>query len=293
MHLRDATDAFLLQLQADGRAASTVDQYRRYLRVLGDWLAGAGLPLRVEAIDHGMLARFLTSPAARCRPDGRAKQASAMNVMRSKCRTFFAYCEAAGYVERSPARLVRRAKCGPPPPRTLGEADCERLLAELKARSATRAGARDLMLAELLLGAGLRLGSAVALRVEDVDLDGGTLRLAHAKGDRDETAVLPGRTARALRAYLGGRTRGWVFEGAPGRAVGTRQARRRIEAACAAAGLPRGATPHTLRHTFATRLYRRTGDLGLVQRALGHRSIASTTVYARVDEGALRKALAG
>ena len=57
------------------------------------------------------------------------------------------------------------------------------------------------------------------------------------------------------------------------------------------AGLGGKVSPHTLRHTFATRLYEKTGDLHLVQRALGHRQITTTEIYARVGEGALRQAV--
>jgi len=49
---------------------------------------------------------------------------------------------------------------------------------------------------------------------------------------------------------------------------------------------------HSLRHTFATRLYRKTGDLHLVQRALGHRQITTTEIYAKVSDQALRRAVA-
>jgi integrase/recombinase XerD len=58
------------------------------------------------------------------------------------------------------------------------------------------------------------------------------------------------------------------------------------------AGITRQLSVHSLRHTFATRLYRQTGDLRLVQRALGHRHIATTEIYARVEDAALRKAIA-
>jgi site-specific recombinase XerC len=71
-----------------------------------------------------------------------------------------------------------------------------------------------------------------------------------------------------------------------------RHAQRRLGIWCMAAGVERRISPHDLRHSFAIRLYKRTRDLLLVQQALRHRSIASTTVYARCDEGRLREVLA-
>jgi len=58
-----------------------------------------------------------------------------------------------------------------------------------------------------------------------------------------------------------------------------------------AAGIPKRLGPHGLRHSFATRLYRKTGDLLLVQRALGHRDLSTTQVYTHVVDGSLERAL--
>ncbi|MBI3873209.1 MAG: tyrosine-type recombinase/integrase, partial [candidate division Zixibacteria bacterium] len=62
-------------------------------------------------------------------------------------------------------------------------------------------------------------------------------------------------------------------------------------ALCRKAGVSRRVSVHSLRHTFATRLYHKTGDLYLVQRALGHRQLTATEVYARVSDQALRRAV--
>jgi integrase/recombinase XerC len=104
---------------------------------------------------------------------------------------------------------------------------------------------------------------------------------------------LPPRVVKALRACVGERRAGAVFESAPGRAIDARQVRRRLAQALHAAGITRAVSPHGLRHSFATGLLARTGNLCLVQRALHHRSIASTTVYAAMDDAAVRNAIAG
>jgi site-specific recombinase XerC len=70
-----------------------------------------------------------------------------------------------------------------------------------------------------------------------------------------------------------------------------RHVQRRLMFWCKRAGIARHVKPHDLRHSFAIRLYRQTRDLLLVQAALRHRSIVSTTVYARSDEDALRRAV--
>jgi site-specific recombinase XerD len=87
------------------------------------------------------------------------------------------------------------------------------------------------------------------------------------------------------------RTTGPLFPTRDGRRLTSRQVARRLAGWLEAAGITRRASPHTLRHSFATQLYRKTGDILLVREALRHRSIASTLVYARVDGERLRRAL--
>jgi site-specific recombinase XerC len=70
-----------------------------------------------------------------------------------------------------------------------------------------------------------------------------------------------------------------------------RQVQRRLSQWLTKAGVQGRFSPHSLRHTFATELYRRTRDVALVQAALGHASIASTMVYARCDQQSVREAI--
>jgi integrase/recombinase XerC len=290
VRLSQALDRFVLQLQADGRSRHTIGQYRRHIRLLDRWLARHKRSRVVARITSDDLAAFLVSDAARRRPDGRAKRETAVNCLRSSLRAFFAYVHAAGLSPRNAAALVRRARCGTPPPRSLPPADGRKLLETLAQRRDAR-GRRDYALFNLLLGAGVRIGAALALRVEDLDLEGGTARLAWDKGNRPAQVLLPPQVVQALERGVGERQAGPVFESAPGRAIDARQVRRRLAQALQAAGIRRSVSPHGLRHSFATGLLDRTGNLHLVQRALHHRSIASTTVYAAVDDSAVRRAL--
>ena len=94
-----------------------------------------------------------------------------------------------------------------------------------------------------------------------------------------------------LRQYLLGRGAGALFAGRSGRRMSTRHAARRFAMWRSRAGITPAASPHSLRHAFGQELYDRTGDIALVQRALMHRSIASTLVYARAGDARLREAL--
>lgn len=290
MHLDEALDRYILQLRADGRSQHTVNQYRRHIGVLIAWLASKGLCGDVGAIGHEVLALFLTSDTALKRADGVPKRATTVNAMRSSLRTFFGYLNAAGEIDRNPARLIRRARTGTAPPRALSDADQERLLAVL-AQAEGRSARRDHALFHLLLATGLRIGSALALRVEDLDLDAGEIEVRVTKGDRPGRVFAPPSLVEHLREYVAEVEKGFLFPGQAGAPLNRRQAARRLAEWVEKAGIRRGASPHTLRHSFATRLYRKTGDILLVQQAVGHRAIASTVVYARCEEQRVRDAL--
>lgn len=279
MKISDALEGFVLQLDANGRSVHTRAQYVRHVKmlvaVLGD--------VEVGTVDHVAVARFLTSKEVRGRRGGGPRKATSANGLRSSLRVFFAWVHAVGYAPRNAAALVQRARCGPRPPRALSPTDQERLLAALRERDTT---GRDHALFHLLLGAGLRIGSALALEVGDLDLDRGEAQLRKAKGDRPAVAILPREVCDHLRRYLDGRTAGLLFPG-----MGPRHANRRLKHWLREAGVEAQASPHCLRHAYASRLLTNTGDLALVQLALNHASVASTVIYARVAPERLRAAL--
>jgi len=277
MRALSVLDRFLIQLRADGRSPYWRDQIDRHIRFLDSWLAGQRLPRDVRRLSHEHLARFLSSPEANMRRDGRPKKPTSTNCLRSSVTVFFGYAHAAGHAPRNAAALVRRARCAPPPPRALSEADCQRLLATL-AKATGPAAARDHLLFRLLIETGLRIGSALAIDVADVDLGAGELTLTTMKNDRPDRLSIPRTLRRPLRAAIAGRTAGPLFEGRPGLPLGARRARQRLARWLAVAGA-RPAGPHALRHRFAMDVYRRTRDIAVVQSALRHRSISSTTVY--------------
>ena len=288
MQLQVALQGFLLQLQADGRSPHTVAQYRRHGTALANWLATTGADTDVAALTPETLARFFASDAARTSCRGGAKKATSANAMRTSVRCLAKHLHDAGLVATNPARLLRRARCAPPPPKALRDDEQKRLLTVLAAATGPEAE-RDRMLIELLLGTGVRIGSAIALDIEDLDLAHGELTLRTTKNDRPITAVLPAAIAEKLKVFLGTRTTGPVFLAGDHR-VSIRHVQRRIGGWLKAAGIT-GRSAHAFRHTFACRVYSATGDLQVTQAALGHASIASTVIYAKVDKSRVRAAV--
>ena len=292
MDLTTALSNCLVQLQADGRSRHTFGQYSRHIGLLGVWLRDRRRSVNVEEIDHETLAGFLASPSARERPDHRAKKATSANALRTSLRTFFRYCHDAGYTRSNSARLIRRAMCGAPPPRAMSDEEQGRLLLALSKGVGPEAK-RDAALFTLMLGSGIRLGSALALEVGDVDLERGELQLRRTKGDCPVSVPLARSVRDHLREYVNGRAAGPPFPGRDVVAISARHVQRRLALWCKLAGIERHVRPHDLRHSFAITLYRRTRDLLLVQAAPRHRSIASTTLYARTTDDAVRQAVGG
>ena len=144
--------------------------------------------VRTEAkLTPAVLAKFFADDAAKNSCRGGPKKAVSLNAMRTSVRCFAKHLHDAGLVATNPARMLRRARCAPPPPRALHPDEQKRLL-EVLAKAEGDEAARDRMLVELLLGTGIRIGSALALDIADIDFAHGELTLRSTKNNRPTTA---------------------------------------------------------------------------------------------------------
>lgn len=290
MKIETALSKFLVQLEADGRSQHTIRQYTRHIRLFCDWTRQDRHSEDLSEITHEDVALFLSSPKARSRRHGGVKRATSLNTLRSSLRVFFRYSHEAGYISHNPGRLIRRAICGNPPPRSLSDAETTTLMATL-AKGDDPASERDHALIHLLLSTGIRIGSALAIDIEDVDFEAGQIRLRTNKRNREEVVFLNKKIEKHLERYMKDRSPSPLFISKSGSRVSRRHIQRRFGIWLERAGIKRSASVHWLRHTMATNLYRRTKDIFLVKEALRHSSIASTLVYAKADEVRLRRFL--
>jgi len=284
MRLSVATKRFDTQLRADGRSERTRQAYLRDLGKLQSWLKR---DVDVSTIVPDTLARFLA--------DGNGEIGSALTVNRTKTalRVFFRFLADAGYLGENPARLIRSTPTDRRVPSYLSVHEATALLDAIT-KSDSALAKRDHAMFSLLLGTGIRLGSLVALNVCDVNLTERAVTIK-AKGGREETVFLNPRLCKLLARYIKAvsATDGTpLFRSRNGGRLGPRQVQLRLKHWLKAAGISKPLSVHCLRHSFATRLYSLTGDLHLVQRALGHRHITTTEIYVKVEDKALRKALA-
>jgi integrase/recombinase XerC len=282
--------------------AELLDEWRRHLatgrrrspHTVRAYVANAARLLdRVELDDWAALARLdggdLRAQLAARRAEGIGNVSAAREL--SALKAFLAFArERAGHAEPSPPRLRGpRIKKGLPRPVTPDEATN---LAEAVAQSAGEEwiGARDRAVLLLMYGAGLRIAEALSLRGSDLPL-GETLVVTGKGGKQRVVPLLP--IVRAAVADYAARCP-WtllgpepLFRGAKGGPLGQGMVQKAMAGARIALGLPGTATPHALRHSFATHLLGAGADLRSLQELLGHASLGSTQIYTKVDAATL------
>jgi integrase/recombinase XerD len=274
-------DAFLALLAARS-SPRTVEAYRRDLAALGAFLNGPVARAGVRELER-WLGHQRDAGAA---PSTLARRTAAV-------RSFFRHQQLLGARSDNPAlelELPRRAR---KLPRTLSQAEAERLIAA--ANGTTPRALRDGALVELLYGAGLRVSEAVGLDKTGVDLDERIVRVV-GKGGKERIVPIGEPAAEALRRYLSRgrpyldrRHRPELFLNARGGGLTRSGVFLVLRRLAAAAGLdPARVHPHLLRHSFATHLLEGGADLRSVQEMLGHADLSTTELYTHVSDSRRR-----
>lgn len=157
---------------------------------------------------------------------------------------------------------------------------------------------RNLAILRLMVNAGLRSREVLTLRLEQVDWDSGQVRVV-GKGGRERAVWLNEEDLGLLKAWLAyrldwvtpGNDPGTVFLSRHGTPMGSRNLRKMVKGVAITRGIARDVHPHMLRHTFATDLLRKTKNLRLTQKALGHADISTTTIYTHIVDDELEAAM--
>lgn len=139
--------------------------------------------------------------------------------------------------------------------------------------------------------AGLRIGEASRLETRDIDAERGVIHVRNGKGGKERLVMLSPRLLVILRAYWKHERPAapWLFAASTGNHLAPAVARKAFKQAAARVKLGKKVTPHVLRHSFATHLLEAGTELRVIQVLLGHDSIRSTTRYARVSAGMVKK----
>ena len=228
------------------------------------------------------------------RRDGVERAAATRNRTRAVVRVFFAWAHATGRIGRNPASAVSPAVYCEPAVCYMTRPELRRFLAVIR-RSRCRLAQRDHAMFATLVYTGVRLSELLGIRWGDLDGRTGRLFLRTVKGGGSATRHVSRQVLTILtklrRAAAGPPTTDAPLFTAGGVPLGARAVQYRFAVWRSRAGIRRRMSVHTLRHTFATLLYRRTADLPLVGRALGHRDVRTTYRYAHVDDRCLAAAI--
>ncbi|MCC7463063.1 MAG: site-specific tyrosine recombinase XerD [Gammaproteobacteria bacterium] len=262
-----------------GLASNTLAAYRADLVALGRWLAGRDIALP-RATRADLLAFIAARVEAGARPRSTARQLSSF-------RRFFRFLVRDGVVREDPTAQIAMPRIGRSLPKSLSEAEVESLLAA--PAIADPLGHRDRAMLEVLYATGLRVSELVNLRVGQVNLTQGVIRVV-GKGNRERLIPLGEEAVRWLGGFITSargeilldRTTDFLFPTRRGDRM-TRQAFWHIIKRYARkSGVDRELSPHTLRHAFATHLLNHGADLRVVQMLLGHSDLSTTQIYTHV-----------
>lgn len=283
--IRERIAAWLRDLGSVKRLApKTLEAYGRDLGQFMNFLAGhMGGPVGLESLRQLRGADIRAFMAQR-----RTESLGSRSLARvlSALKSFFAFLEREGILASEALNVIRTPKVPRSLPKALTIIEARQTISttdEMEDRPWV--AARDMAVIALCYGAGLRISEALALTRADLEAE--TLRVT-GKGGRVRMVPLIAPVRQAIDTYLGlSPFKLWpeepLFRGVRGGVLSPRLIQLRMQQLRSALGLPPSATPHALRHSFATHLLGRGGGLRSIQELLGHASLSTTQIYTAVD----------
>jgi site-specific recombinase XerD len=275
--------AFVNELRfARGRSPRTCEAYARDLEFFGKFLARD-----VATAQRSEIKAFVLELAGK-----RRYQPAAIRRKLVALRRFYRYLIVEGRREDDPMVGIEAPKLPKRLPVVLKEDEVAKLL-----RTAPPAGRtefqrlRDRAILETLYASGIRRAEIASLNLHDVDLERRIMRVT-GKGDKQRTVLINEAAADAMRLYLAHRPRGSddaFFVGRRGERLGVRAIWSVVKTIEKMSGLQVHATPHVMRHSFATHLLENGADLMTIKELLGHESLATTQIYTNVSVEHMRR----
>ena len=287
--IQDQLTRWLRHLGTERRlSALSLEAYGRDVRQFGEFLT-ANPMMDLEKLSAADLRMFMAQR--------RSAGIGSRSLMRqlAAIRSFLRYLEGEGELDASALALLRGPKLGKslPKPISMGHA---RQMTESDLRAGgmreTWVLARDAAVISLLYGCGLRISEALSLTRAQAPLDGQDHVRVTGKGNKIRMVPVIEPVRQAIGAYLilcpfSLPPQEALFRGARGGPLKPRLIQLAVAEMRGALGLPSSATPHALRHSFATHLLSRGGDLRAIQELLGHASLSTTQIYTEVDQARL------
>ncbi|MCM8818769.1 MAG: site-specific tyrosine recombinase XerD [Candidatus Omnitrophica bacterium] len=205
----------------------------------------------------------------------------------SGIRNFYKFLLARGYVNNKEMK-IDTPKIERKLPDVLTEEEINKILSIDKI---SRKHIRNLAILELFYSSGLRVSELCNLKIEDVNLDAGFIKVK-GKRQRERISLLNKNTIELLRKYLNERKKSineYLFLNSRGEKISRQSVWKIVKKYAKYAGINKNVKPHTLRHTFATHLLKEGLDLRVIQELLGHKSISTTEIYTHMDRKKIKE----
>ncbi|MEO6834813.1 MAG: tyrosine-type recombinase/integrase [Candidatus Tumulicola sp.] len=270
------------------RSQLTVEAYARDLQEFGAFLAGLPAGQTPVGREYPALRTVTTSDVRKYVMHLAGDKRYDMRTVRRKLssiKALYRYMKLMGLRDDDPASIVSGPKLEKKLPEHLDESDVRDLLKTSLAGRSEAQRRRDLAIMELLYASGLRRAEVTTIDLKDLDLKGREIRI-HGKGSKERVVVFNQSASDAIEAYLRVRPHSRdeaLFLGRGGKRLTPMHVWRIFRNIYKVSGIEQHASPHTLRHSFATHLAENDVDLETIREFLGHESLATTGIYLRMS----------
>jgi site-specific recombinase XerD len=275
-------------LRGRGRSALSVSAYAGDVELFGAFLAKAPRKESSHGKEWPQLATATKSDLIRFVQEllgNRGYAASAVRRKIAALRSFYRFLKRENKRADDPAAELESPSRDKLLPKVLKEREVSQLLRTVSGWKTEWLKVRDRAIMELLYASGMRRAEIASLDIPDVDLKTRTIRVM-GKGRKQRLVIINRTTASAIRDYLNVRPRSSddaLFLGHTNHRLSTRHIWEIFRRIRSMSGLSASASPHTLRHSFATHLLEHGVDLITIQELLGHASVATTQIYTNVS----------
>ncbi|MFC2061343.1 site-specific tyrosine recombinase XerD [Elusimicrobiota bacterium] len=269
-------DNFINYLYVEkGHSQNTLEAYKRDLSGFLEYLKQKGLQpakvLKKHIMDYLIMRR-------------RSLSANSIARLIAAVKSFYNFLILDDMIKESPADDIETPKVTLKLPTVLTADEMEKLIESAD-------NIRDRTMLELLYATGMRVSELINLKLEDIDLEEGWVRI-FGKGDKERSVPVGKNILDIIKEYLKERKlipSSFLFSKSSDKPITRERVWRIIKIYAVKAGIKKDVTPHTLRHTFATHLLENGADLRIIQELLGHANIDTTQIYTHVNRRNLKE----
>lgn len=292
-------EEFINYLQNERRySENTVKAYRKDLSVFSSWLSNnvesidyiyddeevIDFKIDFNSIDHHLIRRFINF----LNRTNYKKRTLSRKI--ATLKSFFKFLNRQELIETNPMVHIISPKLEKSLPKFMYEYQIESLMNAPDLN--TPIGLRDRAIMEVLYASGIRVSELVSIKINDIDLDLGTINVT-GKGNKERIVPIGSFAIEAIKNYYKSgflEDKGeYLFYGLRGKPLGDRSVRALLDTYIKKVSTTLNISPHTFRHSFATHLLERGSDLRVVQTFLGHESLSTTQIYTHITKNQLKK----